>query len=222
MKKGKNIEVEKKYVIDAQNGLLFHKVRNEFSDFMTNYNSSPVKEKYSTDDYYDTDSGDLYSQNIILRMRLDNKTKRITIKKDLPDEIVSGSDGQLARFEYEKEIESENIEDNWELLKIYCTELTEKLQPKDFHKVIRVEKKREKILFSQDEFSVEAAFDSVTYVNLKNNVSKKEYQIELELKSDYSHRDRLKTVTDEMEKRYEFLKPNYESKYKRAVNLTCI
>ncbi len=222
MKKGKNIEVEKKYVIDAQNGLLFHKVRNEFSDFMTNYNSSPVKEKYSTDDYYDTDGGDLYSQNIILRMRLDNKTKRITIKKDLPDEIVSGSDGQLARFEYEKEIESENIEDNWELLKIYCTELTEKLQPKDFHKVIRVEKKREKILFSQDEFSVEAAFDSVTYVNLKNNVSKKEYQIELELKSDYSHRDRLKTVTDEMEKRYEFLKPNYESKYKRAVNLTCI
>ncbi len=222
MKKGKNIEVEKKYVIDAQNGLLFHKVRNEFSDFMRNYNSSPVKEKYSTDDYYDTDGGDLYSQNIILRMRLDNKTKRITIKKDIPDEIVSGSDGQLARFEYEKEIESENIEDNWELLKIYCTELTEKLQPKDFHKVIRVEKKREKILFSQDEFSVEAAFDSVTYVNLKNNVSKKEYQIELELKSDYSHRDRLKTVTDEMEKMYEFLKPNYESKYKRAVNLTCI
>ncbi len=222
MKKDKNIEVEKKYVIDAQNGLLFNKVRTEFSDFMKNYIASSVKAKDSTDDYYDTDGGDLYRQNIILRMRLDNKTKRITIKKDIPEETLCGSDGQLARFEYEKEIDSEDIEDNWELIKLYCTELTRKFQPKDFHKVIRVEKTREKILFSQDEFSVEVAFDSVNYVNLKNNTSKKEYQIELELKSDYSHRDRLKTVTDEIEKRYEFLKPNYESKYKRAVNMTCI
>lgn len=222
MKKDKNIEVEKKYVIDAQNGPLFDKVRTEFSDFMKNYSSSSVKAKDSTDDYYDTDGGDLYRQNIILRMRSDNKTKRITIKKDIPEETLRGSDGQLARFEYEKEIDSEDIEDNWELIKLYCTELTQKFQPKDFHKVIRVEKTREKILCSQDEFSVEVAFDSVNYVNIKNNTSKKEYQIELELKSDYSHRDRLKTVTDEMEKRYEFLKPNYESKYIRAVNMTCI
>ncbi|EPR11837.1 CYTH domain-containing protein [Ruminiclostridium papyrosolvens] len=221
MKKGKNIEVEKKYVIDAQDSLLFHKVRTEFSDFMKNFKAGDIKVKDSADDYFDTDSGDLYRQNIILRIRKDKKRNRITIKKDIPDE-TGGSAGQLARFEYEKEIDSEKIEDNWELLIIYCTELTERFQPKDFHTVIRVEKKREKILFSQDEFSVEAAFDSVTYVNLKNNVSKKEYQIELELKSDYAHRDRLKTVTDEMEKRYEFLKPNYESKYKRAVNLTCI
>ncbi len=222
MKKGKNIEVEKKYVIDSENGLLFEQVRLEFSDFMKNYNASPVKVKDSADDYFDTDEGELYKKNIILRNRTDNKRKRITIKKDVPDETKSGSDGQLERFEYETEIESENIEDNWELLKLYCPELTEKFQPKDFHKVIRVEKNREKILFSQDEFSIEVAFDSVTYVNLKNKQSKKEYQIEIELKSDYAHRDRLKSVSDELEKRYSFLKPNYESKYKRAVDMTSV
>ena len=220
MKKGKNIEVEKKYVIDSENGHLFEQVRMEFPAFMKNYDGGPLKVKDSADEYYDTDGGDLYRQNIILRIRTDNKRKRITIKKDIHDETVCGSDGQLARFEYETEIESENIEDNWELLKLYCTELTEKFLPKDFHKVIRVEKNREKIVYSKDEFSVEAAFDSVTYVNLKNNKSNKEYQIEIELKSDYDHRDRLKTVTDELEKKYGFLKPNYESKYKRAVDMT--
>ncbi len=222
MKKGKNIEVEKKYVIDTENGLLFEQVRREFPDFMKGYKGGPVKVKDSTDEYYDTDGGDLYKQNIILRIRTDKKRKRITIKKDIPQGTVIDSGGQLARFEYEKEIDSENIETNWRLLELYCTELTEKFEPKDFHKVIRVEKKREKMVFSQDEFSVEVAFDDVNYVNLKNNKSNKEYQIEMELKSDYAHRERLKEVTDELEKRYKFLIPNYESKYKRAVDMTCI
>ncbi|WP_024831900.1 CYTH domain-containing protein [Ruminiclostridium josui] len=222
MKEGKNIEVEKKYVIDEENGFLFNKVRDEFSGLMKNFKAGDIKVKDSADDYFDTDGGDLYGQNIILRIRKDNKRNRITIKKDIPDIDACGSNSHLERFEYEQDINSEKIEDNWELLTKYCAELTERFQPKDFHKVIRIEKSREKVLFSQDEFSIEVAFDNVTYINLKNNVSKKEYQIEIELKSDYAHRDRLNTVTDELEKRYEFLKPNFESKYKRAVNLTSI
>ncbi|ACL76835.1 CYTH domain-containing protein [Ruminiclostridium cellulolyticum] len=222
MKKGKNIEVEKKYVIGSENGVLFEQVRMGVSTFLKNYKADPVKVKESKDDYFDTDGGDLYRQNVILRIRTDSKRKSITIKKDIPNKTCNSSDGQLARFEYEKEIISENLDDNWALMELYCKEFTEMFKPKDFHKVIRVEKNREKILFTKNEFSFEVAFDSVTYVNLKNNVSKKEYQIEIELKSDYSHRGRLKTVTDELEKKYSFLKPNFDSKFKRAVDLTQI
>lgn len=221
MTKENSIEVEKKYVIDSADRLLFEEIRTGFETeaLLKNYKKGAAKIAVHTDDYYDTDGGDLYRQNIILRIRSKNDHKCITIKKDIEDG-ASGYDGQLARFEYEQETVSEDISHHWEMLKTYCGDLTEKFRPQDFHKVIRIEKNREKMLFTKDEFCFEAAFDSVTYINLRNGISKKEYQIEIELKSDYSHRDSLKIVTDELESKYQSLKPNTDSKYKRAVDMT--
>lgn len=217
----KNIEVEKKYVIDSEDRLLFEEIRTGFSseNFLENYTADTPKTAIHTDEYYDTEGRDLYKQNIILRIRSKKNCKKITIKKDVADE-VSYECGQLSRFEYEHEVASEDMQEQWELLKAYCKDITERFRPADFSKVIRIEKEREKILFRRDEFCFEVAFDSVTYISLKTNVSKKEYQIEIELKSDYAHRHRLKAVTDELEKKYEFLRPNFDSKYRRAVNLT--
>lgn len=216
------IEIEKKYVLDAEDRLLFEKIRTTLAseDFLASYEKGPVKAAIQTDVYYDTEDKVMYRENMILRIRTSKgKCSRITIKKDMED-ADSDPNSPLARFEYEDEIASEDLKDHWGLVKKHCGSLAERFAPEDFFPVVEIRKAREKRIFSRESFCFEIAFDSVVYVNLKNNVTKEEFQIEIELKSDGCQRANLKAVTDEMEKLYKELKPNMDSKYKRAVDLT--
>jgi hypothetical protein len=63
------------------------------------------------------------------------------------------------------------------------------------------------------------AFDNVKYLS-ENGKEESDYQIEIELKSDYIHRINLKILTDYLEKNIPELTPMNESKYKRGLKLT--
>ena len=62
------------------------------------------------------------------------------------------------------------------------------------------------------------AFDDVQYE--RNNKSAHEYQIEIELKSDFIHRINLKMLTDSLDEQVPSLIPTTVSKYRRGLSLT--
>lgn len=63
----------------------------------------------------------------------------------------------------------------------------------------------------------EIAFDDVTY--RLDEKEAKDYQVEIELKSDYHHRVNLKLLSDQLEQKLSFLQPVNESKYYRGMKL---
>lgn len=60
-------------------------------------------------------------------------------------------------------------------------------------------------------------FDNVKYCF--NDMEVEDYQIEIELKSDYIHRINLKVLSDRIEKYLDNLYPLKESKYERGLRL---
>lgn len=216
------IEIEKKYVLDKKDYALFEALRAALSSeaFLSDYQKGPVKVADQIDIYYDTKERAVYQENMILRLRTSKKNRhRVTIKKDM-ENAATDTGGPLARFEFEYAVESDDMREHWDLIKTHCGDLSERFEPKDFFPVIRVEKKREKRIFSKEDFCFEMALDSVAYVNLVNGVRKEEFQVEIELKSDPSNSLLLKSVTDALEKTYQNLKSDMDSKYKRAIDLT--
>jgi inorganic triphosphatase YgiF len=77
---------------------------------------------------------------------------------------------------------------------------------------------RKKIAVANGNIKFEIAFDDVDYE--RNGKTAHEYQIEIELKSDFIHRINLKMLTDYLEKSVPKLKPIYVSKYRSGLNLT--
>ena len=63
-------------------------------------------------------------------------------------------------------------------------------------------------------------FDDVTYQNPITSQNCKEYQVEIELKSDFLHRANLKHLTDYIDGLALGLNPTTESKYKRGYVMT--
>ena len=74
----------------------------------------------------------------------------------------------------------------------------------------------EDILAKKSEAKFEMAFDHVTYQDDSGHKAY-DYQIEIELKSDYIHRVNLKMLTDDLERKVSKLESSTESKYKRGL-----
>lgn len=72
------------------------------------------------------------------------------------------------------------------------------------------------ILAQKSEAKFEMAFDHVTYQDDSGHKAY-DYQIEIELKSDYIHRVNLKMLTDDLERKVSKLESSTESKYKRGL-----
>lgn len=72
------------------------------------------------------------------------------------------------------------------------------------------------ILAEKSEAKFEMAFDHVTYQDDSGHKAY-DYQIEIELKSDYIHRVNLKMLTDDLERKVSKLESSTESKYKRGL-----
>lgn len=72
------------------------------------------------------------------------------------------------------------------------------------------------ILAKKSEAKFEMAFDHVTYQDDSGHKAY-DYQIEIELKSDYIHRVNLKMLTDDLERKVSKLESSTESKYKRGL-----
>lgn len=72
------------------------------------------------------------------------------------------------------------------------------------------------ISVKNSEAKFEMAFDRVTYQNATGHEAY-DYQVEIELKSDYIHRVNLKMLTDDLERHIPKLESSTESKYKRGL-----
>ena len=208
-----HIEIEKKYYFDKPE--IFSKVRNVLSscDFYDIDSSRDVKEQI--DIYFDTKEGLLDSKNSTLRIRKKGSFTYLTIK--MPTRNQESLLSQSERFEYETEITSDDLKDNQEYILKYLPELREYIEGDKLQKKLTIRNKRENILLQKRHVKFEMAFDDVTYLS-NNNAH--DYQIEIELKSDFPHRVNLKVLSDYLESQVTELIPIVESKYKRGLRLT--
>lgn len=213
-----HIEIEKKYIFE--NSEVFDQVLEVLSK-LNEYNIKPLEEsKKQTDYYYDTDDRYLFNKNKTLRFReVDNKIQ-LTIKTPTKaNNIMENSNNQNERFEYEVAVCYENKDANRHHIVKYLPELCNEDKWTSLDKSLTVINNRRKIDLSKKSVRFEMVFDDVKYLN-KNGKEESDYQIEIELKSDYIHRINLKILSDYLEKNIPELKPMNESKYKRGLKLT--
>lgn len=214
-----HIEIEKKYISD--NRATFEKVKKAISDlnkYEINRKNDPIIQE---DYYYDTVNELLFRTNKTLRFRkIDNKFQ-LTIKTPTKSANISSNDdnSQSERFEYEIEVDTDNIEYNKQYIVKYLPEIADDNILGNLINTLIVKNKREKLNIVNDSEVFEIVFDDVKYIN-SYGVETSDLQIEIELKSDYLHRINLKMLTDYLEKNISELKPLNESKYKRGLTLT--
>jgi hypothetical protein len=92
------------------------------------------------------------------------------------------------------------------------------LNNKNFSPKLIIVNKRTPLTLKKDDIILELVFDQIRYQNTNGKVIE-EMQIEIELKSDYSHRVSLKILTDNIENNIEGLIPFKKSKYLRGLEL---
>ncbi len=212
------IEIEKKYIVD--NLEVFDKIEKLISNLEEYKVDSSNNKKIQVDYYYDTDDKYLLNQDKTLRFRKIDDNCYLTIKTPTKAEIVS-DDGNIQneRFEYEELVDSEHIKDNEEYIIKYLPEFIDEYKWEDLEKSLTITNRRKKIKLSKNNVAFEMVFDDVEYENINGN-KKSDYQVEVELKSDYIHRINLKVFSDYLEENLPELRPMNESKYKRGTMLT--
>lgn len=215
-------EIEKKYIFDSSE--VFDKVINTINNWgeyeMDRSNGIKIQEDY----YYDTDDRYLLNEEKTLRFRkvLDSHNDyQLTIKT--PTKARNSNKNNVGiqneRFEYEIWVDSEDKHSNKDSIVKYLPEFDEEEKWVGLKKALTVVNKREKINLFKNDVKFEMVFDDVNYINI-NGKEKSDYQIEIELKSDYIHRINLKILSDYLEEKIPELAPTNESKYKRGTNLT--
>lgn len=207
-----HIEIEKKYIVEDVNIDDIIKFINKIDSC---YKISPLSDKLQTDLYFDTNDKLLYNTNKTLRIRLVNEDKIITIKKPVKDEDLSNSQ----RFEFEENTKSDKIVANKDFILKHLPELNDYIEDKSLDNSIIIKNQRKKYLIEKNEIRFELAADNVKYFKSNDdyNPIKQENEIEIELKSDYTHRICLDELTSQLEKNLN-IKPSSESKYKRGLN----
>lgn len=205
-----HIEIEEKYSCTLKELKKIEKVlEDQDTELHEKYSIILSKNVNQTDTYYDTEDMFFAKNQSSLRCRkkFDNSSK-ITIKAPTENEGFD-KESQVARFEYEKNIKGDNLANGFDF--IYSTlnpifpdcftdmkenNINTKLTPQLYvdnnrKKYIVKSKKNEEIVFS-------VCLDRVTFRN--ENKKQADYQIEVELESDYIHRVPMKFFTDEIEK----------------------
>jgi hypothetical protein len=211
-----HIEIEKKYVIGDKS--IFDKVANVIdcmNEYFVDSSSALMQEDY----YYDTDDKYLYKTNRTLRFRKINDSYQLTIKT--PTKAVTSRNNNIhcqnERFEYEINVNAADLEENKDKIIKYLPELKEKWN--NLKETLTIVNNRKKIKLTKNNIILEMVFDNVKYINVNGN-ERPDYQIEIELKSEYLHRINLKMLSDYLEENIPDLEPLNESKYKRGLYLT--
>lgn len=209
-----HIEIEKKYYFDNKD--VFNKVLRKLNS-LDKYNLSNGCEKQQIDYYYDTLDNKLLHLNSTLRIRKKGNDYQLTIKKPTN---TTGSNEQSERFEYEIPIIDKNIKNNHDYVNKYFPEIIDELNCNNIYEYLTITNNRTKHVLTKENIIFEVVFDDVKYSNNMTGKSSSEYQVEIELKSDYPHRVNLKLLTDYLENEVVELKATSDSKYKRGLALT--
>ena len=210
-----HVEIEKKYCLIE--GESFEKIVDILEEYKY-YNLEDCGIKQQEDIYYDTNEQILFKNNKTLRIRNRGDKYILTIKTPTKNHELnsSGEDvGQNERFEYEIQVDSGDILRNAEYIIKYLPELKDKVN--QLERSLTIINNRKKLQLKNRNVVFEMVFDDVNYIG-RQEVH--EFQVEIELKSDYVHRINLKMLTDYLETKISSLKPIYESKYKRGLVLT--
>lgn len=205
-----HIEIEKKYEVEKKNvfSIIKEKINNWEDGGYTLNNKGQIEQ---VDYYYDTSDNLLSNYKITMRIRHKNDKKILTIKT--PTEESND------RFEYEKEVESEDLNKYKDFILRYIDVISEE-DIDNLVKKIKISNNREVVMIKNNNVKFEMAFDDVNYYNNGNNNEHHEYQIEIELKSDYPHRVNLNLLGNYLEENINELKPISDSKYVRALSFT--
>ena len=200
------LQVIKKYVF--QDVLAYLKTRDDVYSF----DKSPAFEQ--VDSYYDTPDKLVESAKSTLRIRHKDCNYEITIKCPTPVQIKDN--GQNERFEFCHPISSNSLSGEEAFIVEHVPSLKDKTS--ELKNTLTIINKREiiNILAKKSEAKFEMAFDHVTYQDDSGHKAY-DYQIEIELKSDYIHRVNLKMLTDDLEREVSKLESSTESKYKRGL-----
>lgn len=214
-----HIEIEKKYCFE--NADVFEKVCNALSR-LEQYNVDESEDYIEQIDiYFDTADRMLFNSDRTLRIRKKLDDLYLTIKTptrspNRDDEKKAKADIQNERFEYEKQVKSDNIEVYKEYIFKYIPEIEDHFSM--LEKALVIRNRRKKIKLTSNKVDLELAFDNVLYEGGVKEVH--EFEIEMELKSDFLHRVNLKMLSDYLLKNIPELVPTTKSKYKRGIELT--
>lgn len=215
-----HVEIEKKYFFNDKS--IFDKVLLVLEDYSKKSGRTFIDlgEKNQEDLYYDTSEKLLDNQNCTLRFRkIDDKyqltLKSPTLQLDTSPEGTNESDTQSVRFEHQTDNVENNIESNINFILENSNMGIEDCN--NLKEVILIKNNRHKYELKENSVKLEIVFDDVTYCI--DSREAKEYQLEIELKSDYSHRVNLKLITDELESRVPELTMTLDSKFKRGIKL---
>ena len=239
-----HIEIEEKYRCDEETLYEFEKLLNgtlgQAEDILNSKNifgNYKLKSEFISfkhkDIYYDTVDRKIEKANCSLRIRNSGDKYTCTIKLPVNSDNFGG-DSQLARFEYETEGESDQLNEFANFIDMHLNingvpivkgSINADNVSKIFNRTLEIENNRKRATVIRnkvgDGFSCEVCLDRVVYKN--NSVEKKDYQIEIELKSDYLHHVILKVFTNMVEgKLHNTIKREEKSKYERGLDITKI
>jgi len=210
-----HIEIEKKYIMEDSS--VFEKVfklLREWAEYEINADEEFIIQK---DYYYDTEKRGLFRNNKTLRFRVRDDDYKLTIKT--PTKAWDKDNNmQSERFEYEVNVLDENKDVNRQYIIKYLPELAGDANWNSLQRALIIENKRRKVVLTKNNIVFELVFDDVRYISTSGKESP-DYQIEIELKSDYIHRINLKMLSDYLEKNIPELQPMNESKYRRGLAL---
>lgn len=213
------VEREAKYIVDSTS--VWDEVKSKISS-LNGYVIEDRGAKKQTDTYYDTEEGLLKKHDITLRIREVGGYKLCTLKTPVKAQANAQNDSHSVRYEYEEELDKGNIQEGIRLFR-GKSEILDEIKANVLKPTLIVENNRKKFDITEqkdDSVKFEMVFDDVTYHNCENSKEARDYQVEIELKSEYLHEIRLRLLTEELESSISELQINMLSKYKRGLELT--
>ena len=213
------VEREAKYIVDSSS--VWDEVQKKIIE-MNGYSIDPRGTKEQIDVYYDTEDGLLKNHDITLRIRKVGEQKLCTLKTPVKSPQSAQNDSHSVRYEYEEELEEDDIREAIRLFR-GKSQILDELDNDMLKQTLVVENNRNKFDITErndESVKFEMVFDDVTYHNCVNNKCSRDYQVEIELKSEYLHEIRLRALIENLERRISGLQINRLSKYKRGLELT--
>lgn len=238
-----SIEIEKKYHI-PESVVTWTEVQKKLCDFLegegytVTVKGKPEGEE-QTDYYFDTADERLYREHNSLRLRIKGNKTEITCKRPVKGSRSCGGQGQMERYEYAGELGNVITDDLQEAYQseggrsFFEQHMTDIAKLAELEKTIIVKNMRTRYIVNKlvetpgrqkIEEVYELAFDSVRYINCKNQREHTERQIEIELKSDPVMRLNMQFLTNKLEEKFADweLEIMTNSKYERARNFTTL
>lgn len=214
-----HIEIEQKYFIDDRS--IFNEIASFLSKEKQNYsikNIQNASEVLQIDNYYDTQNLDLFKKDKTLRIREKKNKKILTFKSKIKQDDSDIVKNQYERYEYEKEIKDLEINNHLDFIKEKINiNFDEKNQLK---KILKIKNNRKKIEFEFNNTKLEMAFDDFEYFDNNDKSLGKDFQVEVELKSEYSTKINLIKFCRILKNQFsERLEETISSKLKKGMEL---